>query len=205
MTHLLTLSQTKMNKSDTYGYLSAVLHLEPAYKYKGNNTCRFAGKCKATCIAHTGRNRFDNARAARIRRTQLYYEAPVEFYTMLCADIFSLIRKAKRESLIPTVRLNGTSDIPFENDDVGSGKNIFQIFPDLQFIDYTKWVARMFVDMPPNYHLTYSINEKTPAGTVARIYRETRYNAAQVFVNNLPKSFTVDDVTYPRYLTCLLQ
>jgi hypothetical protein len=36
------------------------------------------------------------------------------------------------------VRLNGTSDIPFENIKFMDGKNIFELFPEIQFYDYTK-------------------------------------------------------------------
>jgi len=61
---LLTVNQTKMNKSTAEGYLSAVLHLEPAYQIGDLNTCPNAGICKGTCIAKTGRMRFDSAQAS---------------------------------------------------------------------------------------------------------------------------------------------
>jgi hypothetical protein len=56
----------------------------------------------------------------------------------LCADVWSLANKAKRIGLNPLVRPNGTSDIAFENIIVHDGKTIFQLFPDVQFYDYTK-------------------------------------------------------------------
>lgn len=61
---------------------------------------------------------------------------------------------------IPVVRLNGTSDLPWES------MGIMERFPHLQFYDYTKSPTRMlrFLDpaggMPKNYHLTFSFGGK---------------------------------------------
>jgi hypothetical protein len=57
------------------------------------------------------------------------------------------------------VRLNGTSDIRFENipliDQIGvKRENIFHAFPDIQFYDYTKIANRR--NIPANYDLTFS-------------------------------------------------
>jgi hypothetical protein len=56
------------------------------------------------------------------------------------------------------VRLNGTSDISPE-DFVYEGKNILEIFPNIQFYDYTKVYSRIsLIEKYPNYDLTYSYN-----------------------------------------------
>jgi hypothetical protein len=66
-----------------------------------------------------------------------------------------LIRKAYKQGLQPLVRLNGTSDIRWESIEVANtGKNIFEMFPDVQFYDYTKDVNRK--DLPANYDVTFS-------------------------------------------------
>jgi hypothetical protein len=81
----------------------------------------------------------------------------------LCADIWSLANKAKRIGLIPLVRPNGTSDIAFENIIVHDGKTIFQLFPDVQFYDYTKHPSRKLDGKTAgNYDLTYSFSAITP-------------------------------------------
>jgi hypothetical protein len=73
----------------------------------------------------------------------------------LAEDISKLIRKAYKQGLQPLVRLNGTSDIRWESIEVANtGKNIFEMFPDVQFYDYTKDVNRK--DLPANYDLTFS-------------------------------------------------
>ena len=78
-------------------------------------------------------------------------------------DVVTLCEKAKAAGMIPAVRLNGTSDLPWEN------LGIIQKFPKVQFYDYTKNAARMMRDSKarslPNYHLTFSRSEKNWART----------------------------------------
>jgi hypothetical protein len=52
-------------------------------------------------------------------------------------------------------RLNGTSDLSFEKYEVEGAKNIFALFPTVQFYDYTKVLGRKVADIK-NYHLTFS-------------------------------------------------
>jgi hypothetical protein len=55
------------------------------------------------------------------------------------------------------VRLNGTSDIPWESEEWGA---IPQRYPDTIFYDYTKSIDRVLsADTPDNYHLTFSRTE----------------------------------------------
>jgi hypothetical protein len=71
--------------------------------------------------------------------------------------------KAKKQGFTPLVRPNGTSDIPYENLIVHDGKNIFELFPDVQFYDYTKHPGRNLNGKTPgNYDLTYSFSAITP-------------------------------------------
>lgn len=69
-------------------------------------------------------------------------------------DINKLKREAKRKNLQAVVRLNGTSDIEWEKIKVAGEYTIFDLFPDLQFYDYTKSPNRK--DLPSNYDLTFS-------------------------------------------------
>jgi hypothetical protein len=77
----------------------------------------------------------------------------------LVVDITKLINKARKQGLQPLVRLNGTSDIRWEAVsfvDINGVEqtNIFDVFPDVQFYDYTKDVNRKA--LPSNYDLTFS-------------------------------------------------
>jgi hypothetical protein len=81
----------------------------------------------------------------------------------LIKNIYSLIYKANKLGLIPLIRLNGTSDIKWENISFDyQGKhynNIMELFPDLQFYDYTKIINRD--NLPANYDLTFSYSGKS--------------------------------------------
>jgi hypothetical protein len=80
----------------------------------------------------------------------------------LCADIWTHKRRAEKLELIPLVRPNGTSDIPFENILI-DGKTIFQMFSDVQFYDYTKHPSRKLEGKTAgNYDLTFSFSALTP-------------------------------------------
>jgi hypothetical protein len=182
--NLLSENTAKMLKSRELGYYSVVLHLEPAYQYRGKNTCPAAGQCKAYCLANGGRMRFDSARYARIRRTRLFYDNPEAFGQLLLGDIVAAQRKAARLGCQLTVRLNGTSDIDWRGFKVG-GKSLFRIFPEVQFIDYTKRIELLRKPKLANYSLTYSVNERSDMKQVQRLLKRG-VNCAVVFHGELP-------------------
>lgn len=97
----------------------------------------------------------NSVQLARIRKTEWLFENTESFMLQLAEDIKKLVAKAKKLGLTPLVRLNGTSDIRWETIEVSyTKKNIFQMFPEVQFYDYTKDVNRK--DLPANYDLTFS-------------------------------------------------
>jgi hypothetical protein len=90
------------------------------------------------------------------------------------------------------IRLNGTSDIPWERLKVIDNKNIFELFPDVQFYDYTKLDERFNnVTLPANYHLTFSRSEDNDVESLDILNRG--YNVAYVFgvrkEQDLPKTY----------------
>jgi hypothetical protein len=91
---------------------------------------------------------------ARIRKTQYFFEARDHFMNDLYADIQKAIRFADKQGLTPVFRLNGTSDLSWEKYTIND-KNLFELFPQVQFYDYTKVLGRK-VAKYPNYHLTFS-------------------------------------------------
>jgi hypothetical protein len=70
-------------------------------------------------------------------------------------DIELAIKQSKKLGLTPVFRLNGTSDLSWEKYEILDGRNIFQMFPDIQFYDYTKVLGRKVKHLS-NYHLTFS-------------------------------------------------
>ena len=166
-------ANAKTVKGQKHGYLTGILYLAPA-KLSGFEVCpqRSPG-CTKVCLNIAGYGRFDAVQKSRIRKTQFYFNDRDAFMAQLVKEIKALIRKAGRMGLIPVVRLNGTSDIPWERIPINSldpnegqacdPRNIFEVFPDLTFYDYSKVTKRALAhargDMPKNYHITFSKTE----------------------------------------------
>jgi hypothetical protein len=162
MFKLLSTANPKIQKGTKLGFLSFILHLAPA-DLSGKETCpkRTAG-CTAACLNTAGRGGMfkrgettNMIQKARIRKTQYFFNNRAEFMADLVADINKAIKFAERKGLTPVFRLNGTSDLAWEKYTAAYGMNIFELFPQVQFYDYTKVLGRK-VSHLPNYHLTFS-------------------------------------------------
>jgi hypothetical protein len=107
---------------------------------------------------------------ARKRRTRQFFENRDAFMQDLALDIIRAIKQAARTGLTPVFRLNGTSDLSWEKyrfDAKFKGytardTTIFELFPNVQFYDYTKVLGRK-VSGINNYHLTFSRAENNDA------------------------------------------
>jgi len=97
---------------------------------------------------------------SRIIKTKLFFEEREFLVRWIIDEIKNGIKRANREGYRFSVRLNNTSDISpemFYINDNGVKKNILQIFPDVQFYDYTKVPNRIkLVEKYPNYDITFS-------------------------------------------------
>ena len=148
-------ADSKTIKSNKAGFLTGILYLAP-YDLSGVNLCPFAkvAQCHVACLNTAGRGGFDDrVKNARLRKAKLFNENRGEFMAQLIDDINKLQVEAKKKNLQPVIRLNGTSDIEWENIRIGE-YNIFELFPQLQFYDYTKNPNRK--GLPKNYDLTFS-------------------------------------------------
>jgi len=158
---LLSTANPKIQKGTKLGYLSFILHLAPA-DVSGREVCpkRTAG-CTAACLNTAGRGGMfrkgettNVIQEARKRKTRYFFEARDYFMMDLYNDIQKGIKQAKKLGLTPVFRLNGTSDLSWEKYTIND-KNLFELFPDVQFYDYTKVLGRK-VARYKNYHLTFS-------------------------------------------------
>jgi len=152
-------SSAKTIKGEKIGYLTAICYLVPDAKL-----CPFAQSagCFDPCLKSAGRGAFNAVQMARAKKTAFFKENQRAFMLSMCADAWSHARRAEKLGLIPLVRPNGTSDIPFENILI-DGKTIFQLFADVQFYDYTKHPSRNLTGKTAgNYDLTYSFSAITP-------------------------------------------
>lgn len=168
----------KYNHQYTYG-----IYLAPA-NTSGYNVCSHSTKeCRLGCLATSGRaaieifSGIDKIKNSRIKKTKLFYEQSEFFMQWLIAEIKAGKAKAERDNFYFSVRLNATSDIDWQNVRV-NGANIFEIFPDVNFYDYTKNVNK-FIAKPENYHLTYSYTGRN--WKQCKILLEKGFNIAMVF------------------------
>lgn len=169
---LLSTTNYKTSKGEKLGILTGILYLAPA-KISGYEVCpmRSAG-CTAACLYTAGMGAFSNVQQARIKKTKMFFEQREEFFKLLHKDIKSLIAKAKKENLVPAIRLNGTSDINWVR------FKLFEQYPEVQFYDYTKMLNHLTKDVA-NYHITFSKNEMNDLD--CKIALERGYNVAVVF------------------------
>jgi hypothetical protein len=152
---LLSVAQdAKTIKGQSRGVLTGILYLAPSDTSGVANVCVFASQgCKDTCLNTSGRAAiFPAILQARVRKTRLLFSDRQEFIRLLVKDVQSLIKKANRLGMVPMLRVNGTSDLPW------LGKLISEMFPDLACYDYTK-VPEPWKRTLANYHLTFSHSE----------------------------------------------
>jgi hypothetical protein len=180
----------KTEKSAVQTY---ILHLAPS-DTSGVNVCPGAGNCKAICLHFAGNPVYMNAKqAARIRRTLAYVSDPSRFMRLLVCGILDKLNKHNKSAAgignlagePLAFRLNGTSDIIWENVDFDitpefaqfcrikfgrilplGKRNIFEVFnwmrqntgENVTFYDYTKVGHNWAECRRLNYHLTFSFD-----------------------------------------------
>lgn len=186
---LLTRNNHKTIKGEKLGYITYIMYMSPYNQNsKGVNLCPHASSgCSSACLFKSGfGGMYTAVQQGRINKTEWYLENRKEFMEHLDKEIAAAIKRHKDKAIV-TFRLNGTSDIRWEKIKVRDGKNIFELYPDVQFYDYTKNPMRFDVELPANYHLTFSrseTNHETAMGLLAR-----GFNVACVFHGNLPETF----------------
>ena len=175
-------ADAKTIKGEKKGYLTGVMYLAP-YTLSGFQVCPNASDgCKAACLYTAGRGIYSNTQNARIARTKRFFADKTAFMAQLVSEVEGLIRKAGREKLIPVVRLNGTSDLPWEK--IKCERNgveyasIMEAFPNVTFYDYSKILGRTKALALPNYHLTFSLAEDNDKRAVEAL--KQGYNVAAV-------------------------
>ena len=179
----------KMEKSQKYKYLSEILHLAPA-NIGGVNICPNASPvCIKLCLNTSGRGQMNTVQKSRLNKKFYFLADRLKFLNHLDHEIKLSFERAKRKGFKYTVRLNGTSDLPFERYKLENGLNLMDNNPQVQFIDYTKVTNRLDKKnkIPKNYSLTYSQAENN-LKDVKQILK-TKYNIATVFRKKLPKKW----------------
>lgn len=173
-----------------------ILHLTPS-DLSGFNVCPAASKgCRAACLNGAGRGLFDAIQLPRLRRTLYFRHFRIDFLSQLDREIGKIEANAKRDGLTAVVRLNGTSDLPWESFKVRDGLSLFELYQNVTFYDYTKVysrLARLKLMRLKNYHVTFSASESNSVEAKAAL--QLGFNVAMVFdtVPSIYKGFQVID------------
>lgn len=187
---LLNSGNAKTRKGEKKGFITYGLHLAPA-NLSGFNVCKDASAgCAAACLNTAGRGAMSNVQRARIAKTRLFFSDKQAFLSNLWTEVKKSISSAARKEMTPCLRLNLTSDLPWEKIKF-NGQSVFDAFPSVQFYDYTKSPERMtsFLSgvMPKNYHLTFSRSEGNH--NLCLSFLKSGGNVAMVFRKALPSQF----------------
>lgn len=191
MSKLLSVSNAKLLKGNAIGWESYGLHLSP-YKQNsyGKNMCPSATKeCAALCLNMSGRGKFNSVQTSRVRKTDEFIKDPYLFLERLDKELSLIDKKSKVANTKVAVRLNLTSDIPWENMMLYSknGKNLMDCYPNLTFYDYSKIYSRFKKNLPANYHLTYSYSGENEGECKELLSKG--FGVSVVFENTLPKTY----------------
>ena len=174
--------------------------------------------CSSCCVGYNGfASIHSSIMESRIKKTLSYFLDKESFLNSLVYEIQKAIEQSNKKGLKPSFRLNAYSDIRLENDvipityerykkEFPNNKllkkffkedglnvaylNIFILFPNVDFYDYTKLLNRK---VPKNYQLTFSHHNADFIETTQAL--ESGLNVAIVF-EELPKFIRVNKIKY---------
>ena len=192
----------KTIKSDIKTY---ILHLAPSNQSGIINVCPSALNCAKLCLHHSGNKLYYPTKVkSRINKTIAFNDSQNDFMNILILNIIRNFRKNNNQ--LTAFRLNGTSDILFENIQIyisvglsdfiynkfsfninsGYYSNIFEIFKhekNIIMYDYTK-NKREYKNLLNefNYHLTFSFDGESNKINIDRCFHamENNINIASV-------------------------
>ena len=195
---MFSVESHKARLANDYGYLNAINYMSPHLSGGGVNLCANASPgCVALCLGlYSGQagmvrdleNGTNITRDSRKRKAQYFARDAQAFLLEMSRHIERLIKKADELGLELCVRPNGSTDIPYERIKLEStGLSIFDMFPGVQFVDYTKRPERFCYGKPENLDLTFSRSETNEE--MARLLLRQGYNVAVVFEKTPPGEY----------------
>jgi len=147
-------------KSRKVGWNTPVaLHQTLSVRDKPKGFCKFSGKCRNTCLKGTGNLTLSSSLRSRYAKSWFFITRPMTFLRLLIHEIMSESAKAHKKGSSLYLRLNGMSDIPWEK-----YLNMDKLVKDVTglggFYDYTKFPKKRRPQLPRNYKIVFSIDEK---------------------------------------------
>ena len=177
----------KTVRGEKFGVLTGIMYLAPA-NVSGIETCHGRTKgCSKACLFTANNGSYSSVQYGRIRKTYALFLRTDEFMRQLQHDIILLQNRADELDKTLAIRLNGTSDILWENIAFTGNNNvvynnIFEAFPTVQFYDYTKLYNRLESTASiDNYTLTFSRAETKLSAMQTMRALESGYSATVVF------------------------
>ena len=207
---IFSTDSAKAIKAREFGYLNAIHFLAPS-KLSGFNLCSHASPgCIAICLGwesgQAGMVKHDadinEARKSRINKATRFMKDRAAYMLDIVRSIDNENAKANKAGLKLCVRMNGASDIfafegiRFTIDRNAKGKatrvvlnnrdglNIFDHYPQIAYVDYSKNPKRFDRKLPANFHLTFSRSETNEATALQLLARGI--NVAVVFAGDKP-------------------
>jgi hypothetical protein len=167
---------------------SYIMYLSPSNQNSfGKTICvKESEGCRNGCLVTTYRMSWGPNIAARVRKTDFYFEDRKAFCTMLFSELSEISRKAVKGKYKVAIRLNGTSDLDFfaivKNQ---IGKDLLSL-DNLVFYDYTKLIGKVLKYQESmkagKYFLTFSRSENNWSECLKAL--SMGVNVAVVFAND---------------------
>lgn len=215
---IFSIDSAKAVKAQSFGYLNGIHYMAPHRAAGVGDLCGNASPgCIALCLGlYSGQASMvkddsdmegNSVRASRVIKARRFMKERAAYMYDLIRASQLLVARAQRIGFKPCIRLNGATDIAFEGIRIHPswaakhpflapfvGQNMFEIFPDVAFVDYTKNPKRFDRALPANYHLTFSRSETNERTARELLFRGV--NVAIVFAGDKPitwKGFSVID------------
>jgi hypothetical protein len=160
---------TKLRKlPDGSRIINAGVTLAPSKRSGIVNVCPHAtAACILVCVLwFAGRTVTSTVRAAATKRTRLWFYDAATFYARLSRELASLARKAARDNVRAFCRLNVASDIDHPHE-------VITNHPTITMYDYSKDEEKAKAygrgELPANYHVSYSVSERTTFNTAREL------------------------------------
>jgi hypothetical protein len=197
---IFSIDNAKASKAVVMGYLNAIHYMAPHEVAGVGNMCAYASPgCKELCLAmYSGHAAIiakglttNSVRESRIQKTRRFMRYRDEYMMDVVKSIHKVGIQASNLNLKPVIRMGGGDDIAWDRIRVSFPSGVYQsslmdVFPHMQFMDYTKNLNKLRRKLPANYHLTFSRSERNKAECLEAL--RLGFNVAVVF-RNKPQTY----------------
>jgi len=191
---IFSVDSAKAVKAQSFGYLNGIHYMAPHRTAGAGNLCPHASAgCIALCLGlYSGQAAMvkddsdlegNSVRKSRADKARRFMRERQAYLRDVVRSIELLVHRANQMDLKLCVRMNGSTDIAWESVRY-NGLSVYDTFPDVDFVDYTKNPRRFDKALPANLHLTFSRSETNELECVALLDRGV--NVAVVF-ESVPK------------------